>query len=294
MVCGQYLRVASGPSIRFLMKNGRDSTSVTQLSKFRTSSGWIMRCVVWPVSGGRYYIHIPMGPLEQGWLSFHRKLKGSLKHGEFECWQESQRKAMVQTWINFSLPESPSSKSNNFSYAKIVKKNSMSQTSVSLWEKQSTFSLKKSNGILAPVAEMRKQSMNLVWIMKNHDVLEEDFSNLWTLSRLFIFNEWKDIAMYLEEIFKAKIIINPLFADNALIKIDQGRLEELIETPGKWHEFGPSHLLFEKWNKDQHSRPLVTKGFGGWISIKNLPLDYWRSTFEAIKAYFGGMEAITT
>lgn len=90
-----------------------------------------------------------------------------------------------------------------------------------------------------------------------------------------------------------KVIINPLFAENAWIKINQGKLEELIEALGKWQEIGPFHLLFEKWNKLRHSRPLYTKGFGSWIAIKNLPLDYWnRNTFEATGAYFGGLESI--
>lgn len=40
-------------------------------------------------------------------------------------------------------------------------------------------------------------------------------------------------------------------------------------------------------------RPLVIEGYGSWISIKNLPLDYWnRKTFEAIGAYFRGLEDI--
>ena len=84
-----------------------------------------------------------------------------------------------------------------------------------------------------------------------------------------------------------------MFDENALIKIDQGNLEELIEAPGKWKEFGPYHLLFNRWNKLLRSRPLIVKGFGGWIKIKNLPLDYWcRATFEAIGVYFGRFENI--
>lgn len=53
------------------------------------------------------------------------------------------------------------------------------------------------------------------------------------------------------------------------------------------------HLLFEKWNTFWHSRPLVIKGYGGWLKIKNLPFEYWsRSMFEAIGAHFGGLESI--
>ena len=46
-----------------------------------------------------------------------------------------------------------------------------------------------------------------------------------------------------------------------------------------------------KWQ----GRPNVVKGYGGWISIKNLLLDYWSlQTFEAIGSYFGGLESIAT
>lgn len=132
-------------------------------------------------------------------------------------------------------------------------------------------------------------------MQKNLEVFKEDFNSLWIISKLFVFNEWKEIAKASEEIFKSKVIINPLFEDKALIKTDNGRLEELIEKQGKWQEYGPFHLLFKKWNRSVHSRPTVLKGYGGWMSIKNLPLDYWsRDTFEAIGAYFGGLENIAT
>ena len=59
----------------------------------------------------------------------------------------------------------------------------------------------------------------------------------------------------------------------------------MIEAPRKWQECGEFHLLFEKWNKFKHGRPLLMKSYGGWILIKNFPLDYWiRQTFEAIGA----------
>lgn len=71
--------------------------------------------------------------------------------------------------------------------------------------------------------------------------------------------------------------------------MDQGALENLIAAPGKWQECEPFHLKFEKWNKLEHSRPLYSKGYGGWISIKN----FWsKQTFEAIEAYSRGLEGI--
>lgn len=52
---------------------------------------------------------------------------------------------------------------------------------------------------------------------------------------------------------------------------------------------------FEKWDNMEHSRPLVLKEYGGWLKIKNLPLDYWcRSMFEVIGDNFGGLIDIVT
>lgn len=91
-----------------------------------------------------------------------------------------------------------------------------------------------------------------------------------------------------------KVKINPIFDDKALIRIDQGRIEDLIEAPGKWFNYRKFHLLFEKWNPLLHGRPSVLRSFGGWIAIKNLTLEYCsRETLEAIGQHFGGLEEIS-
>lgn len=88
-------------------------------------------------------------------------------------------------------------------------------------------------------------------------------------------------------------MINPQFEDKALIKVVQRKVEDLIETPRKWFDYRKFHLPFEKWNTLQYSQPTLIKGFGGWLSIKNLPLEYWkRDSFEAIGTYFGGLDGI--
>ena len=39
----------------------------------------------------------------------------------------------------------------------------------------------------------------------------------------------------------------------------------------------------------------MLKGYGGWIKVKNLPLDFWcRSIFEVIGDHFGGLIEIAT
>lgn len=59
-----------------------------------------------------------------------------------------------------------------------------------------------------------------------------DFNNLWVISRLFEFNDWKEITKLLEELFQSEVTISPLFAENALISLDHNRWEDLI-VPGK-------------------------------------------------------------
>ena len=81
--------------------------------------------------------------------------------------------------------------------------------------------------------------------------------------------------------------------DVVLIKVSNGKLEELIELPGKWQAFGKFHLKLEIWYKMTHSRPNVVCGYGGCLSVPNLPVDCWCRTFEAIGDHLGGSEAIS-
>lgn len=130
-------------------------------------------------------------------------------------------------------------------------------------------------------------------MIKNSEVFKADLDNLWVVLKLFEFDNWVEIKDTLKLFFDSNVIISPLFAENALVDMDRGPLNELLENPGKWQKFGAFHLKFEKWNRCSHSRPIYSKGYGGWISIRNLALDYWsRQTFEAIGAHCGGLENI--
>lgn len=95
--------------------------------------------------------------------------------------------------------------------------------------------------------ELGKQSKQISWLQQNQDVFKEDFNNLWVITRLFSFNEWREIANALEAHFSVKFIFNPLCAKKALIRTDHEKIEDLIEAPGKWQTFGQFHLLVEKW-----------------------------------------------
>lgn len=93
--------------------------------------------------------------------------------------------------------------------------------------KLSTNYLKKNLSLQPSVSASEEQSKAMYWVQKNYDVFKEDFTNMWVITQLFVFDEWTKVAKFVEEIFQVKVIINPLFADKALIKIDSGKL-----TPG--------------------------------------------------------------
>lgn len=63
----------------FILKNGRDYSDATRLSKFTTSLGWFLKCVMWPSSGGRYFLHVHSGDSQKGWCSFLDLLSDFLK-----------------------------------------------------------------------------------------------------------------------------------------------------------------------------------------------------------------------
>ena len=62
---------------------------------------------------------------------------------------------------------------------------------------------------------------------KSEDISEEDFNNLWVLKSLLFFDDWKEIVLYLEDLFQVKISTNPLFANKAIIKVTQGKFKDL-------------------------------------------------------------------
>ena len=70
-------------------------------------------------------------------------------------------------------------------------------------------------------------------MIKNSVVFKADFDNLLVVSELYEFDTWVKVNEALELFFNSKVIINPLFADNAMIELERGPLKEFIENPGK-------------------------------------------------------------
>lgn len=49
------------------------------------------------------------------------------------------------------------------------------------------------------------------WVRKSDDILKEDFNYLWVLPSLFVFDDWKDISTFLEDLFANKAITKVTF-----------------------------------------------------------------------------------
>ncbi|KAA0038211.1 Ulp1-like peptidase [Cucumis melo var. makuwa] len=199
-------------------ENGKDASGATRLTKFKSPSGWILRCVTRDFSGHLSFVHVFSGTAKQGWIS---------------------AQATRTRWSHESINSSVLHFKNRASRHRLLK------------------SPAKINTLLLT----SKTSIRI-------------------------------IIGFLEDLFEVKITINPFFDNRATNKINHGKIENLVVTQDKWFNYGKFHLLFEKWDVINHSRPSSIKGFRGWLSIKNLPLDLWRrAIFEVIGAHFGGLES---
>lgn len=202
-----------------------------------------MCCVVWPTSGGWYFLHVPMGVYQQGWCSLLDMLKSFAERKELFDKQTPKFQGIISAQGTEATSYSHFPEDYIASYAKIVKKKAWSSSPLLPMAKESTSCDKISQITKSTVLLPGKQGKESFWVQKNYEVFQEDFSNLWIISRLFVFNDWREIAICLENHLKTKVIINLLFADNVLIEVYQGSLENLIENPCKWQEFGPFHFL---------------------------------------------------
>uniref|UniRef100_A0A9I9EAP6 Uncharacterized protein n=1 Tax=Cucumis melo TaxID=3656 RepID=A0A9I9EAP6_CUCME len=63
---------------------------MVEVSKFIAKFGWVIRCVVWPCTDGRSFIHIPSSKDKQGWVSFNKMLGGFKSKHEYMTWYSSQ------------------------------------------------------------------------------------------------------------------------------------------------------------------------------------------------------------
>lgn len=90
---------------------------------------------------------------------------------------------------------------------------------------QTSFSLEEGSSCTSSVLKTEKQSQ---WVNKNTEVIRAKFEHLRIVTRLFAFDNWREIQKMLKIYFQAKIIINPLFDKNALISLDLGLIEDFF------------------------------------------------------------------
>lgn len=119
------------------------------------------------------------------------------------------------------------------------------------------------------------------------------FESILVVTKLLAHYSWEDIKFVLEDYFQFRIAINPFMDDKAMIKCDGGFSS--FTFPGKWRNYSDLHFKLEHWSEKFHSHQEVIRSYGGWPSIKNLPLRYWRSAvFEAIGKNLGGLLDISS
>lgn len=66
----QLSNLLNGSSVHFFLREVRDELGAMRLSKLKSNTSWNLRCVVWPATGGRCFIHVPEGSAQQGWNEF--------------------------------------------------------------------------------------------------------------------------------------------------------------------------------------------------------------------------------
>lgn len=228
----EIVELVRAPEDRFFLKFGELDFGRTMLSQFRSENGWVFS-----------------GDDEEGWQSFLQLLERFLSNLEYKKWFSShclpaKHPSQIQsssyadkvTSFGFTFPDQNKGfqcqGENEVLQASPVLKLEKQFCRASVWTaaKQSTFSGPQN------FHHLSNQSSSY-WVHKNNEVFVQNFNKSTDHFQALVFIDWKDIIKTLEEHFQAKICINPVFVDKALIRLPQRNLENLIETPGKWQCF---------------------------------------------------------
>ncbi|TYJ99818.1 kinesin heavy chain-like [Cucumis melo var. makuwa] len=100
----------------------------------------------------------------------------------------------------------------------------------------------KSKEVIGDTSLARKSDNQGQWVIRNAEVATTNFESLWIVTKVFAFDDWQMIRKSLEEYFQAKIVINPLFGENAFISIDQDSIKDRICEEGKWQAMGEARI----------------------------------------------------
>uniref|UniRef100_A0A9I9EGZ1 Uncharacterized protein n=1 Tax=Cucumis melo TaxID=3656 RepID=A0A9I9EGZ1_CUCME len=78
--------------MEYIYKKEKVECGRIETSKFRTKNEWVLRCIAWPSTEGRSFIHIPIGEDKQEWKSFGKMLGDFKDIHEYKIWFSSQTK----------------------------------------------------------------------------------------------------------------------------------------------------------------------------------------------------------
>ncbi|MDO7987390.1 DUF4283 domain-containing protein [Sweet potato little leaf phytoplasma] len=102
-------------------------------------------------------------------------------------------------------------------------------------------------------------------------------------------DDWGRILDIMQRQLDAPLIINPFHPDKALLKCPSEELVELLSKNKGWVSFGSLILKIERWDSERHSRISCVPCYGGWVQIRNLPLQLCcLNVFKAIGDCLGG------
>lgn len=155
----------------FYLKNGRDDFEATRLSKFRSNSGWVLRCVVWPTFDGRFYIHVHSVVSYYGWKSFVEMMSGFLRIQSSNVTYGFQITTPTISSSDTINTTSYSTKGFNPSYVDVVKKNLVQKSFVLGSSKQSIKPIQEVRKFSSSALSFEKQSISKSWILKNQRFL---------------------------------------------------------------------------------------------------------------------------
>lgn len=152
------------------------------------------------------FLHVFPGDAKQGRVSFLKMLKSFLLKYEYQSWQSDLQQApspriQVKKHSPSYTDKVRHVKKPSPSYADKVKSHGSFNSSVSLNKKESTESQSSVEPGQESLSTSHLENLNThqYWVRKSDDVLREDFNNLWIISRLFVFDDWKEITSFLQD-----------------------------------------------------------------------------------------------
>ena len=214
-----------------------------RILKFQAKFRWVLSCDHWPYSVDLSSIRFCSGKDQQGWTLFCKMLEKFVEKMDYVRWYSSNISSLPSLQMVEKISYVGKAKSGSFKLP--APRSGKMEVSQDFSQKR------KLQAASQPYCPKQKQ-----WLIKNHEVANVNFENLWIISKLLASDDWRLIHKRMDEFFQTKIVINPLFDENTLISIDQGSIIDFIHEEGKWQARESFHLKFERWDNIKHSRPL--------------------------------------